>query len=38
MNILIANHHLKRTGGTENYSFALAEEMVRLGHQVEYFT
>lgn len=38
MNILIANHHLKRTGGTENYSFALAEELVRLGHQVEYFT
>lgn len=38
MNILIANHHLRRTGGTENYSFALIEELIRQGHQVEYFT
>ena len=38
MNILIANHHLKRTGGTENYTYALIAEMLRQGHDVEYFT
>ncbi len=38
MNILVANHHLKRTGGTENYTYALIVELLRLGHYVEYFT
>ncbi|MDD3196621.1 MAG: hypothetical protein PHU68_12630 [Paludibacter sp.] len=38
MNILVANNHLKRTGGTENYTYALIVELLRLGHEVEYFT
>ena len=38
MKILIGNHFLARTGGTENYSFALALELKRQGHDVEYFT
>jgi hypothetical protein len=38
MNILVANHHLRRTGGTENYTYALIVELLRLGHHVEYFT
>lgn len=38
MNILVGNNHLKRTGGTENYTFALAVELQRIGHNVEYFT
>lgn len=38
MNILVANHLLRQTGGTQNYTFALIVELLRLGHQVEYFT
>ena len=38
MNILVANNHLKRTGGTENYTYALIVELLRLKHDVEYFT
>lgn len=38
MNILVANNHLKRTGGTENYTYALVVELIRQGHSVEYFT
>lgn len=38
MNILVANNHLKRTGGTENYTYALVIELIRKGHSVEYFT
>ena len=38
MRILVANNHLQRTGGTENYTYALALELKRCGHQVEYFT
>lgn len=36
--ILVANHHLARTGGTENYTFALASALSRAGYSVEYFT
>jgi len=38
MNILVANHLLRQTGGTQNYTYALIVELLRLGHQVEYFT
>ena len=38
MRILVANNHLQRTGGTENYTYALALELKRCGHEVEYFT
>lgn len=37
MKILVANYHLQKTGGTENYTYALALELKRLGHEVEYF-
>ncbi len=37
MKILVANHHLMKTGGTENYTYTLACELKRLGHEVEYF-
>ena len=38
MRILLANNHLMKTGGTENYIYALAVELKRRGHDVEYFT
>lgn len=38
MNILVANNHLVGTGGTENYTYALIVELLRLGHKVEYYT
>ncbi len=38
MRILVGNHHLQKTGGTENYTYTLAVELKRLGHDVEYFT
>lgn len=38
MKILLANNHLQKTGGTENYIYALAVELKRQGHIVEYFT
>lgn len=38
MKILLGNNHLAKTGGTENYTFALALELKRQGHKVEYFT
>ena len=37
-NILVANHHLASAGGTETYSYAIIEELVTKGYQVEYFT
>ncbi|MDH6309755.1 hypothetical protein M2451_002061 [Dysgonomonas sp. PFB1-18] len=37
MNILVANHQLVKTGGTENYTYAIIVELLRLGHTVEYF-
>lgn len=38
MHVLIATNHLEKTGGTECYTFALAQELVKQGHDVEYFT
>lgn len=38
MRILTGNNHLQKTGGTENFTFALSVELKRLGHEVEYFT
>ena len=38
MKILVGNNQLKKTGGSENYTFALAIELKRQGHEVHYFT
>ncbi len=38
MRILVSNNRLEKVGGTENYLYTLAEELVRKGHKVEYFT
>ena len=38
MRILVGNSTLDRTGGTQNYTYALAMELKRQGHAVEYFT
>ena len=38
MKILVATNHLQCTGGTETYTYALALELMRCGHEVEYFT
>lgn len=38
MNILIATNHLEKIGGTESYTYALINELVKRGHKVEYFT
>ena len=37
MKILLGTHYLAKTGGTESYTYALATELKRLGHEVEYF-
>ena len=37
MKILLGTHYLAKTGGTESYTFALAMELKRLGHDVEHF-
>lgn len=37
MNILVANNHLEVTGGSENYTYTLAVELLRQGHRVEYY-
>ena len=37
MKILLGTHYLAKTGGTENYTYALAMELLRLGHDVEHF-
>ena len=37
MKILLGTHYLAKTGGTESYTFALAMELKRLGHEVEHF-
>ena len=37
-NILVANHHLEKVGGTESYTYALTGELVKKGYNVEYFT
>jgi len=38
MKILLANNKLRYLGGTETYTYALAEQLVKTGHQVEAFT
>jgi glycosyltransferase involved in cell wall biosynthesis len=38
INILVANNHLAKTGGTENYTLALASTLMKMGCKVEYFT
>jgi hypothetical protein len=38
MNILLANNKLRYLGGTETYTYALAAQLVKTGHQVEAFT
>lgn len=37
MKILLGTHYLAKTGGTESYTYALAMELQRLGHEVEHF-
>ncbi|MBO7428413.1 MAG: glycosyltransferase family 4 protein [Paludibacteraceae bacterium] len=37
MNILLATHHLERTGGTEAFTFAVATSLRRQGYDVEYY-
>jgi glycosyltransferase involved in cell wall biosynthesis len=37
-NILVANHHLHKTGGTETYTYCIIEELLKRGFSVEYFT
>lgn len=37
-NILVANHHLDRPGGSETYTYAIIEQLVKQGYNVEYFT
>ena len=38
MNIIVANHWLKKLGGSECYTYALALELRRQGHHVRFFT
>jgi hypothetical protein len=38
MKILLTNNHLVTAGGTETYVYAMACELIRLGHEVEIFT
>lgn len=37
MKILLGTHYLAKTGGTESYTYALAIELKRMGHDVEHF-
>ena len=37
MKILLGTHYLAKAGGTESYTFALAMELKRRGHEVEHF-
>lgn len=36
--ILVANNHLKRVGGTETFTYAVIEQLISQGFEVEYFT
>lgn len=38
MNILIANNHLNTIGGTEQYTYDIAKELLRRNYNVHYFT
>ncbi|MDR0301433.1 MAG: hypothetical protein LBI04_03865 [Treponema sp.] len=37
MEILVASYRLAGTGGSQNYTYAIITELLRLGHNVEYF-
>lgn len=37
MKILLGTHYLAKTGGTECYTYAIAQELIRRGHEVEYY-
>jgi len=37
MRVLVCNHHLRRYGGSETFTFALAREVARRGHEVDVF-
>ncbi|MDT0647436.1 UDP-glycosyltransferase [Zunongwangia sp. F260] len=38
MKILLTNNHLDSIGGTQTYTYALAKQLLTLGHDVQYFT
>jgi len=38
MKILVANHWLKKLGGSETFTYTLIGELVKQGHDVSYFT
>jgi glycosyltransferase involved in cell wall biosynthesis len=38
LKILVATNHLKNIGGSETFTYTLAKELKRQGHQVEVFT
>jgi glycosyltransferase involved in cell wall biosynthesis len=38
MNILVTNNQLNRIGGSETFTFTIIEELIKQGHDVEYFT
>jgi hypothetical protein len=38
LNILVTNNHLETYGGSETFTYAFIEELVKKGHNVEYFT
>jgi glycosyltransferase involved in cell wall biosynthesis len=38
MNILVGNYNFNNTGGSDNYAYAVITELLRLGHDVEYYT
>ena len=38
MNILVANHKLDKTGGSQTFTYTLVGELVKRGYAVEYFT
>lgn len=38
MKILVANHWLEKLGGSETFTYTLAGELVKQGHQVDLFT
>ncbi len=37
-NILLANHHLQNPGGSETYTYTIAEELTKRNVNIEYFT
>ena len=38
MDILVATYNMSNVGGAQNYTYAIITELLRLGHNVEYFT